>query len=68
MTGAFCDPFEREIVYTLSRIHMHARVGWLLVQRSAKQLVADDCVLLVEMIKGSAASRYSLEQEVATQR
>lgn len=58
----------REMVYTLSKISMYARVRWLLVQCSAKRLVADDCVLLVEMTKGSAASRYSLEQEAATQR
>src|SRR5712691_9195298 len=48
-------PFEtplRERWYTLSMIGMHARVGWLLVQRSAKRLVADDRVLLVEMTKG----------------
>jgi hypothetical protein len=55
------------MMYILSRICMHARVGWLLLQRLAKQLVVDDCVPSVQNDQGvssievlaGAASRHT---------
>ena len=44
------------MLYILSRICMHARVGWLLVHRLAKQLGVDDGLPPVQNDQGVSSS------------